>query len=348
MEFAMRALMLAFCFCLMMSSSLQAARIDATKGRDYPISRDHGPWMIMVASLSEPPEQRRKEGITPDSAAAELVYALRKIGIPAYAYRRGEVQEEIQAASRTGRTAKAHFRAQKESVCVLAGNYKGIEDTVAQKTLAYIKGLTFEKLNLQSWEQDGVFRATPGQPGPFSGAFLAVNPLLSLEEIAARRKDPLLLKLNAGGDNSIMENKGKYTLVVASFKGRHQAQVGESGYRQALDSFQISGTLDNAAERAWKVARILRDGPQEGTQKGRRFEAFVFHDRYQSVVTIGSFSSPQDPAIQQIRQLFEAKVHRGTNGKSFTTGESLMVPGNPPETVVFDPVPRLMEVPKLK
>lgn len=333
---------------ILAGTAVFAARIDATKGRQYPITKQHGPWMIMVASLSEPPQDRRKEGISPEEAAEELVYALRKKGIPAYSYRLGERQEEIQTTDRTGRSAKAHFRAQKASICVLAGNYPTINDKVGQDTLSYLKKIRLEDLHLKSWEENGVFRSTPGQPGPFSGAFLSMNPLLSPEEVAQKKRDPLLLKLNGSGEYSILENKGRYTLVVATFKGRAETQVGESGYQKALSTFKITDSLDDAAEKAWKVTRMLRDGMIDGTQKGRKFDAFVYHDHHQSLVTIGSFDSPQDPRIAALAQLFGAKTQKGSNGQSYTVGEGFLLPGNPPEPFVFDPRPRLIEVPQLR
>ena len=62
------------------------ARIEAIKGKKYRLTKQHGPWMIMVASLAEPPDYRRHEGISYLEAADRLVYELRRKGLPAYVY----------------------------------------------------------------------------------------------------------------------------------------------------------------------------------------------------------------------------------------------------------------------
>jgi hypothetical protein len=38
------------------------ARIEAEKGKKYKLTKRHGPWMIMVASLRDIPESRRSKG----------------------------------------------------------------------------------------------------------------------------------------------------------------------------------------------------------------------------------------------------------------------------------------------
>ncbi len=344
-RFSARPVLLALLATLLLPAIAEAARIDATKGRQYKITKQHGPWMIMVASFSQPHEQSRQDGKTPREAADELVFALRKKGIPAYAFQLAEVAESIKTTDRTGRNRTASLRSRQENISVIAGNYTAVDERKGQQTLKYIKQLDLDALNLDSWKKDLRFRPTPGKPKPFSGAFLTLNPMLSPEEVAERKRDPLLLKLNSG-DFSIMDNAGKYTLVVASLRGR---SITQSSNRDT-DDFKITGSLDDAAERAWKVASILRDGSfQKGSQQqGRTFEAYVYHTRYESFVTIGSFDLENDPRIAQLYKLFGAKSQVAQNGRSFTTGESIVIPGNPPETFVFDPKPRLIPVPKIR
>jgi len=344
---SLRHLALGLLAILTLTSTVAAAPIEATPGKKYSISRQHGPWMIMVASLSAPPDERRKDGITPEEAADELVYALRKKGIPAYAFQIGEVKESVKSNDRLGRIRQASYKARREGISVLAGNYDNVNGQVAQKTLAYLKSLSIEDLHLENWSKNGVFRSTPGQPKPFSGAFLTINPLLTHEEIAQSRRDPLLLRLNSGGEFSILENKGKYTLVVASFKGRSETSVGQRNFEKALESFKVTSSLDDAAERAWRVATLLRSGRVNGNQPGPKYEAYVFHERYSSSVTVGSFDSPQDPRLIQLAQTFGARTQVGENGKSFTKGYAIMLPGDP-NPVVFDPQPRLISVPQLR
>lgn len=334
------------------SSSALAARIDATEDRIYTITKAHGPWMIMVASFSERHENVRVDGLSPPEAAGQLVYALRKRGIPAYTFRMSEAagQRQDLGQDALGRKLSTKGSVGGNSISVLAGNYPTVDHATAQKTRDFIKRLKLDDLNLKdAWEKGGLaFRSTPGQPGPFSGAFLTINPLFSQEEVAKTKRDPMLVRLNGSAEYSILQNKGKYTLVVASFKGRSQTGIGERDYQKALGLFKPGGTLVDGAERAWKVAKMLREGLFHGSQQGRTFEAYEYHDRFESMVTIGSFDSPQDPRLAPLADIFRAKHHTSTSGNAFATGESIVIPGNPAETVIFDPVPRLIEVPKVR
>ncbi len=348
-RFSCTTVLLAIAFAAI-AGPVSAARIDATENRTYRITKKHGPWMIMVASFSERHEDVRVDGLSPSDAASQLVYALRKRGIPAYTFRMSEADHNNLGMDALGRTRRTRTPVQNNSVSVIAGNYPTVDDSTAQKTRNFIKRLSLKDLNLESWTNGGglVFRQTPGQPGPFSGAFLTINPLFTSEEVAKTKRDPLILRLNGNSEYSILRNKGKYTLAVATFKGRSQTGIGEREYKKVSDLFEPSSTLDDAAERAWSVAKMLREGLFSGSQQGRTFEAYVYHDKFQSLVTIGSFDSPQDPRLNQLANIFRAKQHKGTNGKAFATGESIIIPGNPPETVIFDPVPNLVPVPKVR
>jgi len=326
---------------MLVASLVTAAPIDATPGRQYKLTKEHGPWMIMVASIHEPPAQRKHEGMSPQEAADKLVYELRKKGIPAYTYQVDEVSKDADAVNRLGRQVKSSYRAQRSGIGVIAGNYRSPDERVAKQTLDFIKDFV-----PTSWKNDAGFKPTKGQPNPLSGAFFTLNPLLTPEEIARAKSDPLLVKIN-NGEYSIMDNKGKYTLVVATFTGKSQTAVGESKFKKLTESFKLTNSLGDAAESAWMTAKMLREGQVRGRNEGKKYDAFIFHDRYSSYVTVGSFDSSKDPRIEQYAQLFGAKYSTAADGKQVMIGESLQIPGRV-MPLVFDPKPKLIEVPKLK
>jgi hypothetical protein len=346
------------------SASAGTSAIEAVKGKHYKLTKRHGPWMIMVASFIKPPVDRRGEGMSPEEAAQELVYELRLHHIPAYTFRQEEVEEEVQVIGRHTMTAqKAKVRNWTGGICVLAGNYPTSNDKVAQQTLHYIKevfepqflndveavGLASPGQSIKRSKSGGIFRTTKDRPRPLSGAFMTTNPLLTDEELSVRRRDPFIIKLNTGSEFSLLSNRGRYTIVIATFQGRSYPQLGKEKTDEHKFSLNNS-PLSDAAERAWELCSALRHARSLGYDQ--EFETFVYHDRYSSIVTVGSFDSKDDPRIAQLQNFFGAKVpYIKTDGTPAIGAEAFTVPHHPRpnetvQTWIFDPYPELIEVPR--
>jgi hypothetical protein len=312
--------------------SADAATIEAIRGKNYGLTAKHGPWMIMVTSLwGNTPEQEQQA----EKAAQELVFQLRKKGIPAYVYRQDDKIENIESADRTGRARRRHVTAQHGMIAVLAGNYRNADDKVAQQTLKYVK-----KFNPKV---DVEWQGKPLQvPLVLDSAFLAPNPLLSPEEFAKKNHDPLIVKLNSG-EHTLFENKGKYTLIVASFYGQSAVKPKDFEKFDRMLSNKAKISLDNAARDSWELMTLLRS-------KG--YDAYVFHERFRSIVTVGAFKSAKDPQIAKFTENFRAKQTMNPETKQIVlTAESVQIParrkGDPPlKAWMMDPVPTVMEVPK--
>ena len=210
--------------------------IEAVKGKQYGLTKKHGPWMIMVASFhAASPDGIVRDGKTPQQLADELVWELRNLkpnGIPAYTYAISAHDEKIRTTDRLGRDETRKFLTNQDHISVIAGNYPAFDDPLAQKTLAYLK-----KLQPACLQQEGVnYLRTQRRQGPLGAAFLTVNPLLTPEEIRSRQVDPLIAKINAGGKYSLFENKGEFTLVVATFAGKTLTHRGDSNSPEAHES----------------------------------------------------------------------------------------------------------------
>lgn len=334
---------------LVMSLPAPTFAIDAERGKSYLLSKDHGPWMVMVATFKSVPEERRKEGgLNARQAADELVYELRTLGIPAYVYESKGRVEHLQTVDRMGREDDRVFAAQRGMISVLAGNYKSVEDPVAQKTLAYIK--KFNPKFIQDPKNGAIYRQTPGRQGPLSGAFLTLNPLGGNSSHTKQERDPLLVKLNSGLQNGLVSAKGKYTLQVATFSGRSVNTIGESAYQKSIarldkqlnEETQIN--LNTAGEDAEQLATALRK---------RGYEAYVYHGYYESFVSVGSFDSKDDPRIRTFAKMFAAsmKKNQETGTEAFVS-EMLTLPGakpnDPPvKTWLFDPYPQVIDIPRV-
>ncbi len=332
-------------------TSTANAEIEAVKGKRYALSKNHGPWMIMVTSIRDVKEEDRRieGGMTAWEAADQIVYELRKKGIPAYTYMQDEESQQLQEAA-GGRSRR--YIAQQGYISVLAANFKSNTDKDAKNVLAYIKN-KFNPAFLSDGKNGGILPKTPGRPTPFSRAFFTINPLYE-GEVVDNEKENLLLTLNEGQENSILSNRGKYTLVVASFHGSSVIQIGSNTNAEAMNFFEkrFGTSLDECAENAMKLAECMRHATKFGYEAD--VEAYVFHDEHKSIVTVGSFDSKDDPQIRQLFTKYAGKPGRhAQTGADVTIGETFTVPRRKKfeDRVefewVFDATPKLIEVPQL-
>lgn len=342
-----------FALLVMPVSSTSAAGIEAVKGKEYTITKQHGPWMIMVASFSQVRDENfRKEGFTARQAAVELVHELRKKGIPAYVFEQDAKLGEIETNNRMQQRERRVYTAQRNMISVLAGNYSSVNDKKGQQTLTWIKNFEADFL----LKNGGRFKPTPGQPSPLSGAFFTVNPLLTPEEVKAATADPLLIRLNTNHNYSLFENPHQYTLVIATFSGTGtKIMLGgdEAKKYSLLDQIKPSNALDKAAQDALGLATSMRNAQKAGY--GQDYEVFVWHDEKKSVVTIGGFDSMDDPRIKTMMQTYAAKQKPlpKNPSQSVTVAEFFTVPKTNDFTKaqkswLFDPVPRVMKIPRYR
>jgi hypothetical protein len=111
-------------------------------------------------------------------------------------------------------------------------------------------------------------------------AFVTRNPLLPDEYfLESPVLDDFVAKLNKGVQYSLLQCPGKYTVRVATFTGK---EITGFGKPKASLINETTDVLDRAALRAHQLTVKLRD---------KNIEAYEFHDRYGSYVSIGSFDS---------------------------------------------------------
>ena len=345
-----RNIALVFLAMLTVSGTAYCGRTEAIQGKRYNLTNQHGPWMIMVASLSDVKGENHTEGLTAWEAADTIVYELRTKGIPAYTYSVDEETDEVDGPNPIQNAARRVIARQGE-ICVLAGNFKSLDDEQAQTVLKWIK----KKYNssIVDEKKGGLFAKTPGQPSPFGGAILTINPIYN-GEIQSKKLEEDIVQMNEGAPYSLLENKGKYTLHVATFAGGSVMQVGNQSSTKAMSTFEqnFGSNLVGCAKEAIALAEALRTASKHGYDKD--YEAWVFHDRYRSIVTVGSFSSKQDPRIEPLMQLFGGRA--GTAQNRIVTDDGIIpatftVPQKPtPQHPLkkqwyFDKRPRVMTVP---
>ena len=101
--------------------------------------------------------------------------------------------------------------------------------------------------------------------------------------------DPFVLDMNREVKHSLLDNPGQYTVRVASFQGESyfQGEGREESDRSPslIPVFRRAARpnkLEVAADNAHRLTEALRK---------RGVEAYEFHDRFESIVTVGSFES---------------------------------------------------------
>ena len=174
--------------------------------------------------------------------------------------------------------------------------------------------------------------------------FITRNPLLPEEYFVAKTGlDELVVKMNKNVKYSLLDCPGRYTVQVAHFSGEvilNQGEIRaiESGSRPGPESTKQG--LAQAAEKAHELTEALR-------MKG--WEAYEFHDRNSSMVTVGHFDSVGAPqADGTVRYI--AEVQRIIDVCGIQQVEK---PGQPPAFkmqscvgIFFDPQPIPIEVPR--
>jgi len=268
------------------------ARIDADPNKDYVLTEDHGPWLVMACTFSGPPAYEQ---------ARELVIELRrKYKMPAYLYSKTfkfSVGDDGRGVDQFGGRLPLKYQRGDETteIAVLVGDFPSVDDEQAQKTLEKIKVSTPECLeldgkrptarNLASWRLFfSMAHDVDKKKGPMWKAFMVANPLLPQEYFAPRGLEKFVVDMNQDSPYSLLKCPGNYTVQVAHFTGR--VEIDPKKVQSILDGAELGNTLDEAGEKAETLTKALR-------LKG--YEAYEFHDRCASIVTVGSFESVGTP-----------------------------------------------------
>jgi hypothetical protein len=299
--------------------------IDADPNKTYTLTEANGPWLIMACSFNG--EDARKQ-------ANNLVYELRKrYKLAAYVYaKKFDFGDEDLARSNQltpGPRRKYASGSGVEEIAVMVGDFEHVDDSAAQKTLRELKYAQPDclkpkegkepSLSLAAWrglqnEAHRMLGIKDGEKGPMGHALITTNPLRPKSFYASKGIDKFIEQINADNPYSLLKCPGRYTVQVATFHG--QVTIDQKKIRDLERSQNFDGgALAQAGEKALKLAEALRD---------KHYEAYVLHDRYASIVTVGSFSSvgtPRadgrieiNPQIHDVMQRFSATPAPGANG----------------------------------
>jgi hypothetical protein len=309
-----------FLLVVSLATTLVLSAIVSAQDRRLPFSRPKaedkipeltekaGPWLIMVMSFS---------GENGETQAARLAHELRtKHKLKTYTYTHsfdfdasdhamGYKVVELSDSQKTivPKTMTTSSPNRFNETAVLVGDFASLDDPQAQRTLEKIKFLAPETLSNVDFEQIAFDDDLAGGrlyamrlwsnwknesgAGPLRASFLLANPMLPEEFFQSRKTDKLVLELNTGLKYSLFDNPGQYSVKVATFSGATIFDQNEIAKIKAEEERKrrkgegvTESKLANAAKKATLLTHYLRS-------KG--YEAYEFHDRFESYVCVGSF-----------------------------------------------------------
>jgi hypothetical protein len=321
----------------------------------YTIDENNGPWMILAATFT---------GQGAEDEAQRLVHELRsEFKLPAYTYQKKfEFSKPIDGKGLNpyGEAPKMRYRRDDDvlEIAVVVGDYPAVDDPEAQKVPKKLKHVRPASLSteggkktsqslaaLRAIQQQVKKAVLPAdseelQRGPLGGAFIITNPLLPNEYFVPRGIDKFVEQMNAPVRHSLLKCPRKYTVKVATFTG-HAVILDEKTQLAIARGEEPKSLLENAATKAHLLTEALRK---------LDYEAYEFHDRNSSIVTVGSFDSvgarrPDgkieiNPTIHKIMTNFGAET-KIEPGKPPQVGQARKLGGIP-----FDVQPMAVEVPR--
>ena len=260
---------------------------------------ENGPWLLFATSF---------DGEDAKNQAEQLAIELRRdFKLQAYwvAKKIDFTQPVIGAGiDENGRTRRMKVRGPRviDGYAVFVGDFDSIDSPTITDTLAKIKQIVPKSLQVSDSQQQDFSKTgsvsvntwrdflkkkndLPGKPGPMPTAFATRNPLLPADFYKTPEVDRFVKELNQKREYSefnLLDNPGKFTVRVAVFSSDEKGigSWGGSTSRETNDEQKVS-QLELAGERAALTTKALRKAG---------YEAYQFHDRTQSIVTVGSFN----------------------------------------------------------
>ena len=137
---------------------------------------------------------------------------------------------------------------------------------------------------------------------PFLNGMVVPNPVAPRQVDAEGEADTkLVMALNAKEDYSLLKIKKNWTICVKQIAPPHQVKGKEKESMLSRLFNPKPDAMAAAAVQARSMAETLRHQKWEpvkpGDPKVGPFEGHVLHTRYGSLVCVGQFDSPDDPAL---------------------------------------------------
>jgi hypothetical protein len=283
---------------------------DASKKTNDPrqLTEVDGPWMILAHSFAGADGRKEAEQLA-DQLAAEF-------GLQTFIHEeKFDFSGKVDSPTAEGRVARYVNQSRYQAFAVLVGEYNAIDDPALVKDLKRIKAAKPAVFNPQEAPatpaadaetpldavrniQKGLLaRVGKTTLGPMRNAFATTNPMLPQEYFMTPEVDSFVMELNQPWEHNLLENPGKFTVVVATFSGLSTIADGKK-------EKEFTPNEDRMIKCAMLADKMTRELREDG------IEAYQFHDRHASMVTIGGFERlgtnvpggkfDYDPAIKAV------------------------------------------------
>jgi hypothetical protein len=316
----------------------------------YLLSEEDGPWLLLATTfVGENAKQR---------AERTAIEVRQKLRLPAFIYQEDfdftGVAEQDQETGRRARYVNPH---QYEAYAVLVGEYDSVNHESIDRDLERLKTVELEvfrdKEELEAEYNttnpasmikafgEQLFRSRKGRGrNPLAAAFVTRNPLLPESFFRQPEVDSFVKQLNEGLSHSLLDAEGKFTVIVRTFDG-----CGTIVGAKNQDKFKPSAErMQQFAKQADKMVRELRKAGEE---------AYQYHDRHRSIVTIGTFDNlgrelpgghfQYAPEITRVMQQYSAlnasKTRKITGQPGVAANHIAMIP--------FDVQPTPIAIPRV-
>lgn len=290
------------------------AKVEADPSKDYTVTADAGPWLICAATYT---------GGEAKKLSKDLVLEIRaKNDLPAFVFdrsaeaRRKRDEERNNLRMKYPQADLSHIRTVRiEDQCVvLVGGYKDME--TARKALDDIKKLkpSSQRFMPFMFSRDSAAQGKEKEKdkgdvqgayvSPFLDAFVVPNPVTKREKVEDPREKAFLKNLNENESNSLLKCRQPYTLLVAVYHGTSvvQSKNGSGNFLDKMFGNSVGENLAASGLNAHNFAEAMRK---------LGFDAYVLHTPKSSMVTVGGFSSPDDPKINQVKQALQKNLKLG-------------------------------------
>ena len=326
-----------------------------TRSLSGELSEEAGPFLILAHTLvgegAKDRAQRLADEIRRDMKLSAFIYK-----------EEFDFTKTVSFDPQTARATKYANRYQYDAYAVLVGEYDSVNHPSIAEDLDRIKRAhpaVLEEADAIAAETDRsnpvttlkdithkILRQVQAEGkdyGPMAHAFVTRNPLLPADYFSAPPVDSFVRQLNENVDHSLLQCDAKYTVVVKTFRGGSRI----------LDK-SVTGNVDDAWVGMGKLKREADKMVKDLRRRG--VEAYQYHDRERSLVTIGGFEElgrelpggkfQYDAGIRDVMTRYSALSVRPELARQVPGGTNGMA-ANAAALIPFDVQPTPIVIPKV-